>query len=200
MEKRSATIGGYVTADHGWTLAGVSLTAPEQKTNYIEKTGGDGSWDLSTVMTDGIPRYKNRTLTVTLENSQGPREDREALISDLVNQLDGLEHRIELPDHPDHFLVGRVHVSVEYSTLAHARVVITGTVEPWFYKNFETVVTLGSPYRPRPPPSTCGTVGARWSRLGWMWSARRTSASVSIVWIWRRGLVCPGLRSVLLLG
>ena len=77
MQKRTARIGGYDTAVYGWTLTGCELRAPEQKTNYVERTGGDGSWDLSTVMTGGVPRYKDRTLTITLENSQGDRADRE---------------------------------------------------------------------------------------------------------------------------
>ena len=145
MQKRSVTFGGYITADYGWTLAGCSLTAPEQKTNYVEKTGGDGSWDLSTVMTGGIPRYKNRTLTVTLENSQGTREDREEIINEMVKQLDGLEQHIVLPDRPDYYLVGRAHVAVEYSDLAHAKVVIACEVEPWFYKARETIVVLNEP-------------------------------------------------------
>ena len=145
MEKRSVTFGEYKTADYGWTLGPWKLTDPEQKTNYVERTGGDGSWDLSTVMTGGIPRYKNRTLTVPLELSEGTREDREEIINEMVKQLDGLEHRIVMPDRPDYYLVGRVHVAVEYSDLAHAKVVITCVVEPWFYKARETIVVLNEP-------------------------------------------------------
>ena len=145
MEKRSVTIGGYKTADYGWTLGPWKLTDPEPKTNYVEKTGGDGSWDLSTVMTGGIPRYKNRTLTVPLELSTGTREDREEIINEMVNQLDGLEWHIVLPDRPDYYLVGRVRVAVEYSDLAHAKVVVTAVVEPWFYKARETIVVLNEP-------------------------------------------------------
>lgn len=145
MQKRSVTIGTYVTADYGWTLSGCHLTDPEQKTNYVEKSGGDGSWDLSTVLTDGIPRYKDRTLTVTLENSQGTREDREEIINEMVNLLDGWEWNIVLPDHQDYYLQGRVHVAVEQNSLAYARVVITSIVEPWFYKARETIVKLDAP-------------------------------------------------------
>lgn len=142
MEKRSVTIGEYKTADYGWTLGPWKLSDPEQKTNYVEKTGGDGTWDLSTVMTSGIPRYNDRTLTIPLELSEGTREDREEIINEMVNQLDGLKWNIVLPDRPDYYLVGRVHVAVEYSDLAHAKVVITGIVEPWLYKARETIVEL----------------------------------------------------------
>lgn len=142
MKKRTAILGSYDTAAHGWTLAGCKLGDPEQKTNYTEKSGGDGAWDLSTVLTDGIPRYKNRPLTLSLECSQGTRDEREQLINEMVNGLDGLEHKIILPDRPEHYLRGRLHVTVEKSTPAHAIVKITGTVEPWFYKERETVVEI----------------------------------------------------------
>ena len=145
MEKRTARLGNYDTASHGWTLTGCVLSDPEQKTNYIEKSGGDGSWDLSTVLTDGIPRYKDRTLTITLENSQGTRDDREDIINEMVNTLDGFEWQIVLPDRPDHYLYGRLKVAVNYSDLAHAMVTVTGTVQPWYYSARETIVVLNEP-------------------------------------------------------
>lgn len=145
MQKRTAKIGSYDTALMGWTLTGVSLSDPVQKTNYVEKSGGDGSWDLSTVMTDGIPRYKNRTLTLTLECSQGLREDRETLVSDMVNQLDGFEQDIILPDRPLHYLRGRVQVAVKQNSMSYAAVTVTANVEPWFYSARETVVALDAP-------------------------------------------------------
>lgn len=144
MTKRTVKIGSYDTAVRGWTLTGIKLSSPEQKTNYVEKSGGDGSWDLSTVMTDGIPRYKNRSLTLTLECSQGSRDDRETLINEMVNQLDGFDWPIVLPDRPEHYLHGRVHITVNQN-LAYAAVTITAEVEPWFYANRETVVMLNAP-------------------------------------------------------
>lgn len=127
----------YDTASYGWTLTGWTLTDPEQKTQYVEKVGGDGSWDLSTSTTDGIPRYKDRTLTATLECSEGTREDRTRLISNMVNLLDGFRWEIVLPDHPDHFLVGRVRVQVNQNSLAYAAVTLTATCEPWLYYEHE---------------------------------------------------------------
>ncbi len=142
MQKRTVKIGGYDTAEHGWTLTGFKLADPEQKTRYVEKPGGDGSWDLSTVMTDGIPRYMDRGLAITLECSEGNRSEREALINEMVNALDGLEWQIVLPDRPEHYVTGRVHIAVEYNNLAHAAVSITGTVAPWIYKAKEFVGTV----------------------------------------------------------
>jgi hypothetical protein len=142
MQKRTIIFGSYNTAEHGWTLGQWTLTDAEQKTNYVEKPAGDGSWDLSTAQTDGIPRYKNRTLTVPLECSKGTREDRLSLVSEMVNQLDGFEWQIVLPDHPDHYLVGRLRVAVNYCDLAHAMVTVTGNVEPWLYSARENITEI----------------------------------------------------------
>lgn len=142
MEKRKIMLGNYDTAAHGWTLAGWGLGAAEQKTNYVEKVGGDGDWDLSTALTDGIPKYRSRPLTVRLECSDGDRLSRESKIRHLVNLLDGMRENVELPDDTLHYITGRLHVVREYNDLAHAAVTITGTCDPWKYSNTETVVTL----------------------------------------------------------
>lgn len=144
LTKRTVLFGEYNTAAKGWTLAKCQLAEASQKTNYVEKKLGDGSWDLSTVLTDGLPRYKNRNLTVTLECSEGTRNDRLQLVSEIVNQLDGFEHHIVLPDHPDHYLVGRLHVKVNYNDLAHASVTVTSSCLPWYYRQAETVVNLNA--------------------------------------------------------
>ena len=140
IQKRKVIIGEYDTAAYGWTLNACNLSDPEQKTNYVEKSGGDGSWDLSTVMTEGIPKYKTRTLTVRLENSGGTRADRETLINQMVNLLDGLTWKVVLPDRSDYYVTARLHVWVEHNTPAHAAVVVTGVCEPWLYKEQETIV------------------------------------------------------------
>ena len=133
MIKRAIILGDYDTAAQGWTLAAWQLSPAEQKTNFVDKPGGDGAWDLSTALTDGVPVYNNRTLTVTLERSDADRLTREAAISAMVNALDGMRVNIELPDDADHYITGRVHVAPEYNDMAHAAVTVTATCEPWRY-------------------------------------------------------------------
>lgn len=142
MQKRKIIIGDYDTAAHGWTLAGWQLGKAEQKTNYYEKPSGDGSWDLSTALTDGLMRYRDRELTITLECSEGNRLEREEVIRHMVNNLDGLRLEIRLPDDDFHFVVGRVSVAREYNDMAHAAVTVTALCEPWKYSAAETVVAL----------------------------------------------------------
>lgn len=133
----------YTTAGKGWTLASCVLSAPVQKTNYVDRPGGDGSWDLSTTMTDGLPRYQNRTLTVALECSEGDRLTRETLIREMVTLLDGKRLWVTLPDDTVYHLLGRIHVSRKYNDLAHAAVTITADCEPWKQKLYTTTHLYG---------------------------------------------------------
>ena len=142
MEKRRIRIGTYDTAVHGWTLTGWTFSPAEQKTKYLDKPDGDGAWDLSTALTDGVPKYNIRTLTATFECSEGNRMDREAEIRRMVNQLDGMRENIVLPDDDHHYITGRVHVERTYNDLAHAAVKVTAVCEPWKYANYETVITV----------------------------------------------------------
>lgn len=142
MEKRKIIFGDYDTAAHGWTLAAWQLSPAEQKTNFVDKPGGDGSWDLSTALTDGLPRYYDRELSATLELSTGDRLSRETIIREMVNSLDGMRVNIELPDDPDHYVTGRLHVAREYNDMAHAAVTVTATCNPWRYNVSPTEKTL----------------------------------------------------------
>lgn len=140
MEKRRIILGTYDTAQHGWTLTGWKLGAAEQKTHYIDKPNGDGAWDVSTALTDGLIRYKDRPLTATLECSEGTRKERETLIRQMINSLDGMRVEIHLPDDDAHHVIGRLQVVREYNDLAHAAVTVAATCEPWKYADEETVV------------------------------------------------------------
>lgn len=144
MKKRTMLLGTYDTAGHGWTLTGWVLGAAEQKTNYIEKPNGDGSWDLTTALSDGIVRYKDRPLTASFECSEGTRLEREAIIRQMINQLDGMKVEIRLPDDDYHYVMGRLHVVREYNDLVHAAVTVTATCEPWKYSIAETIVTVAA--------------------------------------------------------
>lgn len=142
-QRRRLIIGGYNTAEHGpWTLTGLSFPEPDRQENLVTVPGRqDGPLDMSTVLTGGEPIYGNRTLTATLECSEGTRMDREALIGYMVNQLDGRQLDIILPDDPTRYISGRVSVKKEYNDLAHAAVTVTAKCSPWRYNLQETVLT-----------------------------------------------------------
>lgn len=136
------SLGDYDTAAFGWTLSKCDLAAAEQKTTYVDKPSGDGTWDLSTALTDGVPRYKDRKLTAVLECSVGDRRSREAKLRQMINRLDGLRAQIYLPDDDLHYLVGRIKVERNQNSYAYAQVTVTATCEPWKYAKDETIVSL----------------------------------------------------------
>lgn len=144
MVKRELIIGEYRTvADGKWLLTELSLSPPEQATNFVDVPGRrKGPLDLSTALTDGDPVYGSRTLTAVFESSEGTRAEREVRISTMTNWLDGWTQNIVLPDDPRHYLVGRIHVERLYNDLAHASVRVTATCEPWRYNLEETRVEL----------------------------------------------------------
>jgi hypothetical protein len=142
MVKRTIIFGSYSTGAQGWTLTGWNFSEPVQKTNYVDKPGGDGSWDLSDALSDGIPRYKDRKLTATFELSEGVRMQREYIIRQMVNMLDGMRMKIYLPDDDEHYIEGRVHVKREYNDLAHGAVTVTAICSPWRYDVEEITRTL----------------------------------------------------------
>lgn len=143
MEKRRIIYGAYDTAVDGlWTLTGFELSSPAYRSNFVEVPGRDGDIDLSTALTDGAPRYGNRTLVATFESSEGNRVDRENRINVMTNWLDGWRMNITLPDDSLHYLTGRVSVERNYNDPAHAAVTITAVCDPWRYNNQETVLNL----------------------------------------------------------
>lgn len=143
MAKRSVKFGTYDTAaTGGWTLNDWTLSAAEYQEDRVVIPGRSGSLDLTAALTNGEPRYNDRTLSVRLESSEGTRLDREAKINTMINRLDGWKMDIVLPDDSAHYLVGRIHVSKEYNDPARAAVRVTAVCEPWRYNNDETTVSL----------------------------------------------------------
>ena len=144
MARRKMILGTYDTDTHGlWTLTEWGLGPAPVITNIVDVPGRiRGPLDLSTVLTDGEPRFGSRQLSATFESSEGDRLARKVRIDTMTNWLHGWRMNIVLPDDPDHYLVGRVMVEELYNDLAHASVQVTADCEPWLYNNVETVVEL----------------------------------------------------------
>lgn len=143
MEHRKIVFGTYDTELNGpWTLAAWKFSPAVHRQQHVTVPGRDGDLDLSTVLTDGSPRYGSRTLTATLERSDGTRLERETAIETMINWLDGWRMNITLPDDSGHYITGRVHVAKDYNDPAHAAVTVTAVCAPWRYNNYETVIRL----------------------------------------------------------
>lgn len=144
MQKRSVRLGDYDTATDGlWTLAALDFPEPDQETNMVQVPGRTkGPLDLSAILTEGEPFYGSRSLSITLECSEGDRAARAERISDMVNRLHGRRVDIVLPDYPGRYATGRVSVKQSYNDPAHAAVEVSGTCEPWLYSAAESQVKV----------------------------------------------------------
>lgn len=143
MEKRKLLLNEYNTATDGlWTLSACVITKGEQVQTFLDVPGRYAPLDLSGYLTDGEPYYGSARLDATLESSEGDRAARQTKIDELVNSFDGKNITIIHPDHPNHYLVGRVQIYPQYNDLAHAAVLIGAVCEPWLYKSSETTHTL----------------------------------------------------------
>lgn len=140
MEARSLILNeNYDTAWNHWTLASCLVTKAEQIQSFIDVPGRYTPLDVSTYLTDGQPYYGNATLEAVLESSEGTHKDREERIFNMINELDGKNIKITLPDYQDWYMVGRVQIFRQYNDLAHCSVLLTAVCEPWmYYANEET--------------------------------------------------------------
>lgn len=142
MDKRTLTLGAYDTATHNWTLSACQIIKGAQVQTFISVPGRYAPLDASTALTDGQPYYESAGLEATLECSEGDRDFRQSLIETLVNYVDGRRLNIVHPDHPNHYLVGRIQTNPLYSDTAHCAVQISAVCDPWLYAAEETSVDV----------------------------------------------------------
>jgi phage-related protein len=143
MEKRKLLLNDYNTATDGlWTLSSCRLTKGEQVQAFLVVPGRYTPLDLTDYTTEGQPYYGNASLEVVLESSEGDRAARQNRVDELVDTFDGKSITIVHPDHPNHYLIGRVQIRPQYNDMAHAAVQLSAVCEPWLYKTNETTQTL----------------------------------------------------------
>lgn len=143
--KRKLLLGSYDTAEQLWTLTAWDFPQAEQVRTWVPVPGRrKGPIDASTILTDGDPVYGSRTLTATLETSEGTYAEREARIEQMVNWLDGWWADIILPNDIEtrRYIRGTVSVKKIYNDLAHAQVQVTAICEPWKYSATEKAVSF----------------------------------------------------------
>lgn len=123
-------------------LSEVSIPPAKPKTNYIDIPGADGSVDLTEA--NGEVKYSDRDCKFTFsmnpagDVSEQAWEDRKTEVS---NALNGLVFKITLDKDPDFFYFGRCTVDEYASDKQKRQIVVSAKVQPYKYKQNETVVT-----------------------------------------------------------
>lgn len=145
------TIGDLHTGnDLGLRWAGVSISAPETKTKYVEVPGRSAPLDLSEAMT-GYPTYEAREITLAFDAHTRLFDDWERKYSAVLNAFHGKRLKVILDTDPGFYYEGRIAVGSKKDVLetdtftisVHAdpykRETTSGT-DPWLWDsfNFET--------------------------------------------------------------
>lgn len=145
ITKRKLILSGYDTAIDGlWTMSACKLTKALQLQTFIDVPARYAPLDASTALTDGEPYYGSASLYAYFESSEGDLAARQTRIDAMVNFLDGRSVQIVHPDHPNHYLIGRIQVTPDFNDLAHCAVEVNAVCDPWFYATDPTVVQLAA--------------------------------------------------------
>ena len=125
--------------DWGLLLKPRKPSKPAPKTNYVDIPGGNGSLDLSEVVSGEIT-YKDLTLTFefTMVDSI---DEWDAKYSQIANYLHGRNMKIVQSSDPDYYYYGRCTVDKFSSSKALGTFSIKCTVGPYKLKHNKTVIT-----------------------------------------------------------
>lgn len=131
--------------DWGLILNSKKIDPPTPKYTKISVDGRNGELNLSRALTGDIS-YNNRPINYTFIATEGKQEEREALISEIVNYCHGKERKIIDPDYPDYYFLGEITVSNIHNDRAYGTFTISADCEPFMYALAEInrVITLSS--------------------------------------------------------
>lgn len=122
--------------DWNLILNSKSINPPAPKYVKISVDGRNGDLNLSRALTGDIS-YENREVSYTFIATEGTQEEREALISQIVNYCHGQERKIIDPDYPDYYFIGEITVSNIRNDRAYGTFTISADCEPFKYSKEE---------------------------------------------------------------
>lgn len=137
---RGVRIGDYHSRDNwGLVMTKKVIEFPQVQTESVTIPGNDGLMDLSTALTDGDIKYKNRKITIdfTLINEWGQLMKPLAEIADAVH---GQALPIIFDEDPEFYYFGRCTMGKPMIDNVIAKFSITVDAAPYKLRNLETVV------------------------------------------------------------
>lgn len=108
------------------------IPLPEPKTYILDVPGADGQLDLSTALTDGDIKYKNRILTFNFTINE-PFDKWEFVKSKVAAYLHGKIMEVILDVDKDYFFIGRCTISTAKTRNPVATLTVTVDAEPYKY-------------------------------------------------------------------
>lgn len=123
--------------DWGLLLKPRTIPKPAPKTNYVDIPGGDGTLDLSEVVSGEI-KYKDLTLTFEFHVVDDMSEW-DSKVSEITNYLHGRNMKIVQSADPDYYYFGRCTVDKFSSSKALGTIAIKCVVKPYKLKHNITI-------------------------------------------------------------
>ena len=127
-------------SDFGLILNSKDISFPEPKTYVIEVPCSDGSLDLSTALTGGDIKYKNRTIRMNFTILK-PWNELEILRSTIANHLHGKIMKVIFDADSEFFYTGRCKVSNFTTNVIPATLTIEVDAEPYKLNIEETIIS-----------------------------------------------------------
>ena len=126
--------------DFGLVLNSKDIALPEPKTYIVDVPCADGSLDLSTALTGGDIKYKNRLIKLDFTVLK-PWGQLEVLRSTIANHLHGKIMKVIFDADYDFFYTGRCRITSFNTTAIPATVSIEVDAEPYKFDIHETVIS-----------------------------------------------------------
>lgn len=115
--------------EFGLILKSKDIGLPDPKTEEVEKTGGDGKFDLTEVLTDDV-KYNNRKLSFEFSVID-PIPSWSTILSNVTNYLHGKKLRIVLSWDKNYYYEGRCKVNQFKTNKRTATIVVDADVYPY---------------------------------------------------------------------
>lgn len=130
--------GKHSFTDYGLYMAPKTIPLPDPKTNTVSVEGSDGQLDLSTVLTDGDVKFKNRTLELSFHAiGDGWRTKLDAFAA----AVHGQRMQVVFDDDTAHYFYGRVTVDDVDDQKAYGTIKVKVDADPYRYEVAETTVS-----------------------------------------------------------
>lgn len=118
--------------DFGLILKSKNIPFPDPKTDTVEIQGADGILDLSTALTDGDVKYKNRKCQFVFTVID-PSKNWETVKSKFANYLHGQIMNVKLDIDSGFYYVGRCSLGAFAAEKRTATITVTVNADPYKY-------------------------------------------------------------------
>lgn len=135
-----ARIGGKHTyRDWGLGWVGVTIDFPEAKIYLVDLPGGNGCIDLTTSLTGGDVKYKDRNISLEFNLRDEDFIYWADITTSIADYLHGQRLKIILDIDTTFYYYGRLMLDTEKTDKAESKIVLSGTVDSYKYELYSSL-------------------------------------------------------------